>query len=283
MNVSMEEQTRKMVNETKIKNERAKKSFLKLGWILFLLLLAAIIGAVYLPKLVHASPIWPLNKSQTCEMFNYTGIICDSYWCNNFISNNSQNCTYDITLSICSCMQVINITNTTIITNTTNSSSVNCSNTNITFNDWNIYCNKTINCSDTNISIADFNLKCQNNTNLTYLNDSRYVTVEDFNNWSFQFRNSVSDNIQNLSYLVNQGSSDPIQVNQIDWTMVTVIVIAVCILIGFLSYTGLKRKPKAEVSQFRRAFDNSAFFKIDNKKEIKEEKKPESKSESLEE
>jgi hypothetical protein len=95
-------------NIEKKKDEKGKKLFYKIGWILFLLLLAFIVGGLILPKLVGAVS-WPLNKSETCTFYNVTGDNCDSYWCNNFKSNSTLNCSYSD--GMCNCLQIIqNIT-----------------------------------------------------------------------------------------------------------------------------------------------------------------------------
>ncbi len=78
---------------------------------IFVVLFSLLIALFLLTPRVSAVE-WPLNKTQTCDLFNYTNsTTCDPYWCNNI-----QGGTYNTTREIC----VFNVNITTIFNVTTN-------------------------------------------------------------------------------------------------------------------------------------------------------------------
>lgn len=202
---------------------KKSKDFIKnLGWILFFVLLAGILGAMFLPKLIHASPVWPLDKNQTCAMFNYTDNQCNKYWCEWFIEGNW---TYDLCLK-----------NYTIIINNTINQTTNSS-INITqiMKDYNLtYSNQT-----TNITSANF-------TEFKNYTDSQIMALRD----------SLVDRLENQTYPSNYVAPQ----EPFNWTMAVVIVLIVCGTIGFLAFANLKKPPAPKTSQFMREFDNSKFY-----------------------
>ncbi|MFA5652467.1 MAG: hypothetical protein WC933_03830 [Candidatus Paceibacterota bacterium] len=224
-------------------NNKDYSAFLKAGWIIALILAALILGGVFLPKLIHAAPEWPLNKSQTCSMFNFTEDVCDSYWCKSFIGGNWTNDSI--------CLVIINSTNITII--------------------------PAVNCSDTNISVAVYNSNCINkinSTNQTSLdsNNSIYVTKEDLKNTTMIIRDMIAYSKENQTYYnSNDYTTETVQPN---WTIIAFIVLVVCVCICFLAWTGINKKTLV-ANQFKKKFDKKAFEEANNQEDKKQEEKKE--------
>jgi hypothetical protein len=110
---------------------------------LILVLIALIIMIII--SSISAAPNWPLDKTGTCNLFNYTGVDCDKYWCENFMQGNwtsdglcfknvtitindtiivnstinDSNVTYYVNLNTNTTNSTLNITNETILTNQT--------------------------------------------------------------------------------------------------------------------------------------------------------------------
>lgn len=223
---------------------QTKQNFLKLGWILFLILLSMILGAIFIPKFVGAAQTWPLNQTETCNLpsINLTGIYCDAYWCQNFVSNETQNCSYNLLTSGCSCVLITPvIENETII--------INCSSPNITLSDFNTYCNIIINCSSTNITIADWQIYCNITKNDTNNSDVRAWVNEQFGIFRDSNKNFTDQEITfkffelmgNNSYFGNQ------QQITISGKNLIIIVAIICITLGFLGWRySVKKKQNLE-------------------------------------
>jgi hypothetical protein len=91
-------------------NKAKQKDFLlKLGWILFIMLVCLVIGFLLYPKVVSAVVSWPLNKTETCTFFNKT-TDCDSYWCNNFMENTTWDAASEVCIRTINNLTYINLT-----------------------------------------------------------------------------------------------------------------------------------------------------------------------------
>jgi hypothetical protein len=228
--------------------EKTKQTLLKLGWILFLILLAMIIGAIFLPKLVHAATPWPLNQSQTCALpnINLTGIYCDAYWCQNFITNDTQNCTYQILTGSCSCTLInlnSSLENQTII--------INCSSNNITMADYQAYCNVSVNCSSTNITIADFQNYCNITNNQTNLTDIQQWCKNYTDTQMGIFRDSntnFTDQEIEWKFFQLMGNNSAYNNNRGTPITGTQIIIIVAIIVGGAVFLGWRYSVKKKVN-----------------------------------
>jgi hypothetical protein len=224
-------------------NNKDYSAFWKAGWIIALILAALIVGGMFMPKLIHAAPNWPLNKVQTCNMFNFSGEVCDNYWCNSFIGGNWTNDSI--------CLVVINSTNITII--------------------------NAVNCSDTNISVAVYNANCikvinSTNETLSDSNNSIYVTKEDLKNTTMIIRDMIAYSKENQSYYNNNDYiAETVQPN---WTVIAFIVVVICLCICFLAWTGINKKTLV-AGQLKKKFDKEAFEKARDQDKKKQEDKTE--------
>lgn len=232
-------------------NEEKGKAFIKnLGWVLFFMLLAGILGAMFLPKLVHASPIWPLDKNQTCAMFNYTEKQCDKYWCEWFIEGNW---TYEL------CFKNY----TLIINNTINQTANYTINITQIMKDYNLtYANESI------IYQANFSdIKNYTDSQVMALRDSildRLANQTAGNDFTFSSGYKIVKSENGTVTYIPVTPEEPF-----NWTMAAVIVAIVCITIGGMAYVNMKKPPAPKSYQFMKQFDNSKFFGNEKKEEKK--------------
>lgn len=84
--------------------------------IIALLVIGILLGIVVGVKFISAIN-WPLNKEATCNMFNITGVSCETFWCNNIQGGN-----YSTQNETCVVREIIN---ETIIYNVSNNSTGN--------------------------------------------------------------------------------------------------------------------------------------------------------------
>lgn len=86
----------------KLSDEKKLNNFWK---ILAMLVIGILIGIFLGAKVISASADWPLNKTETCNLFNKTGQNCDIYWCNTIQDGN-----YSLSKEICVFNMNTNIT-----------------------------------------------------------------------------------------------------------------------------------------------------------------------------
>lgn len=196
------------------KQQKSKDFLLKLGWIMFFLLLCFMIGMIIGPKLVTGAS-WPLDKYNTCNLpsINKTGLDCEIFWCNTI-----NECNYSIIKEVCICNQIINAT-------------VNISSTNYTdlFNNFSIILsNFTANMSFNDSNAKDF---CKNYT------DYYILTL----------RNSMLDRIDNKTMVNSYYSPETESATFPPWAIILIVVV----VMGGLVYivTVSKRKPAYQVTE----------------------------------
>jgi hypothetical protein len=79
-------------------------------WMIGFLILLGILIGIYLGKGVMAIEL-DLNKNQSCALFNYSGVQCDSFWCTSGLKGNWS---ADEVCIIYSNISITNITNVTV-------------------------------------------------------------------------------------------------------------------------------------------------------------------------
>lgn len=187
--------------------EDKKQTFYKVGWILFLIVIAFLIGIIFGIKYIDAAR-WPLGKSQTCGLFNITGENCDRYWCEEILD-------YSWYANDSVCVMVIN--NTIIVNNTINLTNYT-SNATFYFGD----------CNETCIVEKAYNMS-KNYTDVIV--ENRTIFLRDL----IISRNG-NDSYSNTYYSGN--SSEPTELN---WYVIGFIVFSIVCLIGFLSWTSTRK------------------------------------------
>lgn len=220
-------------------DKKTKDLMMKLGWVLFLMLLAFLLGMVFRSSLVGAVS-WPMDKPTTCNVFNLTGEACEQFWCNSIIE-----CNYSTVKSACICTNMVNVTITNYVNVTTNLS-------NSTF----IYGNN-----------SDVFGICKNYTDiqLGILRDSLLDRVENETAlWKTgQYNNNSS-----------QTSSEPMPY----WVWIAIALILVAGL-AFMSYNFTKSKQHETPKPFRRSFSGISKFYGEKSDKPKEQNKEEDKKE----